>query len=156
MVREHCSSCHGQGRVKKQETLSVNIPAGVSEGNYIPLRGQGNAGPNGGPAGDCMVFIEETEHDHFERHGNDIVYDLPISFSQAALGADIEVPTLTGRVSMKIPPGTQSGRIFRLRGKGFPELDGYGTGESTRARGGLDADQTEPGRRGTCFAISRN
>ena len=129
MVREQCNSCHGQGRVKKQETLSVNIPAGVSEGNYIPLRGQGNAGPNAGPAGDFMVFIEEKEHPHFERRGNDIVYDLPISFSQAALGADIEVPTLTGRVSMKIPPGTQSGRVFRLRGKGIPELEGYGTGD---------------------------
>ena len=76
-----------------------------------------------------MVFVEEEEHDYFERHGNDIVYDLPISFSQAALGADIEVPTLTGRVSMKIPAGTQSGRIFRLRGKGIPELDGYRTGD---------------------------
>ena len=129
VVRERCDSCQGQGRVKKQKDLSVNIPAGISEGNYIPLRGQGNAGPNGGPAGDCMVFVEEEEHDYFERHGNDIVYDLPISFSQAALGADIEVPTLTGRVSMKIPAGTQSGRIFRLRGKGIPELDGYRTGD---------------------------
>lgn len=129
VVRDQCSNCQGQGRVKNQKDLSVNIPAGVSEGNYIPLRGQGNAGPNGGPAGDCMVFIEEEEHERFERHGNDIVYDLPISFSQAALGAEIEVPTLTGRVSMKIPSGTQSGRIFRLRGKGIPEVDGYRTGD---------------------------
>ncbi|MBT4136386.1 MAG: molecular chaperone DnaJ [Candidatus Latescibacteria bacterium] len=129
VIREKCDDCGGQGRQKKQVSLSVNIPAGVAEGNYIPLRGQGNAGPNGAPAGDCMVFIEEAEHESFERHGNDIVYDLPISFSQAALGDDIEVPTLTGRVSMKIPTGTQSGRIFRMRGKGMPEVNGYGTGD---------------------------
>ncbi|MGA1197040.1 MAG: molecular chaperone DnaJ [Candidatus Latescibacterota bacterium] len=129
IIRDKCPDCEGQGRQKKQTNLSVNIPAGVAEGNYIPLRGQGNAGPNGGPSGDCLVFIEETEHESFERHGNDIVYDLPISFSQAALGDDIEVPTLSGRVSMKIPAGTQSGKVFRLRGKGMPEVNGYRTGD---------------------------
>jgi molecular chaperone DnaJ len=129
VIRDRCPKCDGQGRQKKQVSVSVNIPAGVAEGNYIPLRGQGNAGPNSGPAGDCLVFIEEAEHESFERHGNDIVYDLPISFTQAALGDDIEVPTLTGRVSMKIPAGTQSGRVFRLRGKGMPEVNGYGTGD---------------------------
>lgn len=129
IIRDKCGDCEGQGRQKKQVNLTVNIPAGVAEGNYIPLRGQGNAGPNSGPAGDCLVFIEEKEHEFFERHGNDIVYDLPISFSQAALGDDIEVPTLTGRVSMKIPAGTQSGKIFRLRGKGMPEVNGYRTGD---------------------------
>jgi molecular chaperone DnaJ len=110
-------------------SLTVDIPAGVSDGNYIPLRGQGNSGPKGGPAGDCLVFIEEKEHDAFERHGNDIVYNLPISFSQAALGDEIEVPTLTGRARMTIPNGTQSGKVFRMRGKGIPEVNAYRTGD---------------------------
>lgn len=129
IVREPCSSCRGEGRVKNTGSLSVDIPAGVSEGNYIPLREQGNAGRKGGPSGDCLVFIEEDEHEAFERQGNDIVYDLPISFSQAALGAEVEVPTLTGRARMKIPAGTQSGKIFRLRGKGIPEVNSYRTGD---------------------------
>lgn len=128
-IKDACSDCRGEGRIQKQVNVSVTIPAGVAEGNYIPLRGQGNSGPQGGPAGDCLVFIEEAEHDRFERHGNDIVYNLPISFSQAALGADIEVPTLSGRVSMKIPAGTQSGKVLRLRGKGIPEVNGYRTGD---------------------------
>ncbi|MCZ6631798.1 MAG: molecular chaperone DnaJ [bacterium] len=129
IIRDPCSSCGGEGRAKKQVNLTVDIPAGVSEGNYIPLRGQGNSGPKGGPAGDCLVYIEEKEHDAFERHGNDIVYDLPVSFSQAALGDEVEVPTLTGRARMTIPGGTQSGKIFRMRGKGIPEVNGYRTGD---------------------------
>ena len=129
VIRDRCSDCSGEGRKKKSATLNVNIPAGVAEGNYIPIRGQGSVGPRGGPAGDCLVFIEEVEHDLFERHGNEILYDLPISFSQAALGAEVEVPTLTGKARMKIPAGTQSGKIFRLRGKGIPELNGYRTGD---------------------------
>ena len=129
VIKEACGDCRGEGRVQKQVNVNVTIPAGVAEGNYIPLRGQGNAGPQGGPSGDCLVFMEELEHEHFERHGTDIVYNLPISFSQAALGADIEVPTLAGRASMKIPPGTQSGKILRLRGKGIPEVNGYRTGD---------------------------
>jgi len=129
VIRDRCPDCSGEGRTKKTVTLNVNIPAGVAEGNYIPMRGQGSVGPRGGPAGDCLVFIEEVEHDLFERHGNEILYDLPISFSQAALGAEVEVPTLTGKARMKIPAGTQSGKIFRLRGKGIPELNGYRTGD---------------------------
>ena len=86
IVRDRCPACGGEGLVKKPVTLNVSVPAGVSDGNYIPLRGQGNAGPRGGSPGDCLVFIEEAEHEVFERHGNDILYDLPISFSQAALG----------------------------------------------------------------------
>ena len=129
LIEEACTECQGQGRVKKAVSLTVNIPAGVAEGNYIPLRGQGSVGPRGGGEGDCLVFIEEKEHEYFERHGNNILYDLPISFSQAALGADVEVPTLSGKAEMKIPAGTQSGQIFRLRNKGIPELNGYGTGD---------------------------
>ncbi len=111
------------------ETISVRIPAGVASGNYIALRGQGNAGPRGGPPGDVIVYIEEKEHESFERHENDILYTLPIGFSQAALGAEVEVPTLTGRARVKIPAGIQSGKMLRLRGKGIPELHGYGTGD---------------------------
>lgn len=124
-----CPVCGGQGRVRGTSTISVNIPAGVSDGNYIPLRGQGDAGPRGGPAGDVIVFIEEQEHEQFERHGDDILYELPVSFSQAALGAEVEVPTLSGRVLMKIPPSTQSGKVFRLRDKGIPRLQSYGRGD---------------------------
>ncbi|MDA0746494.1 MAG: molecular chaperone DnaJ, partial [bacterium] len=110
VVREPCPDCRGEGRVKKAANLTVNVPAGVSDGNYIPLRGQGSVGRRGGPAGDCMVFMEEAEHDLFERHGNDILFELPVSFSQAALGAEVKVPTLNGKAEMKVPPGTQSGQ----------------------------------------------
>ncbi len=129
VIGDRCLECGGDGRMKKTVSLSVNIPAGVTDGNYIPLRGQGSVGPRDGAAGDCMVLIEEAEHEHFERHGNDILYELPISFSQAALGAEVTVPTLNSRAEMKIPAGTQSGQVFRLKGKGIPELNGYGTGD---------------------------
>ncbi len=129
VIGDRCPDCGGEGRAKKTVSLAVNIPAGVTDGNYIPLRGQGSVGPRDGTAGDCMVLIEEAEHDHFERHGNDILYELPISFSQAALGAEVTVPTLNSRAEMKIPAGTQSGQIFRLKGKGIPELNGYRTGD---------------------------
>ncbi|MSS71735.1 MAG: molecular chaperone DnaJ [Candidatus Latescibacteria bacterium] len=129
VVKDPCGECRGEGRVRGAATVSVNFPAGVSSGHYIPMRGQGNVGPRGGPAGDCIVFIEEKSHEQFERHGNDVIYDLAVSFSQAALGDEIEVPTLAGRVRMKIPSGTQSGKIFRLRGKGIPEVNGYQTGD---------------------------
>ena len=110
-------------------TLSVRIPAGVRAGNYIPLRGQGEVGPRGGPAGDCLVFVEELEHDEFVRDGNNILYRQPVTISQAALGDDVQVPTLTGNVRMKIHAGTQSGRVFRLRNKGIPDIDGRGVGD---------------------------
>lgn len=129
IVKDPCPACSGQGRTKDTATISVQIPAGVTSGNFMPLRGQGNAGFRGGPAGDLIVYIEEEEHEQFERHGNDILYELFISFSQAALGDEIEVPTLTGKAKMKVPAGTQSGKIFRLRGKGIPELNGYNMGD---------------------------
>lgn len=129
VIGDRCFDCGGDGRAKKTVSLSVNVPAGVTDGNYIPLRGQGSVGPRDGEAGDCMVLIEEEEHEYFERHDNDILYELPISFSQAALGAEVTVPTLSSRAEMKIPPGTQSGQVFRLKGKGIPELNGYRTGD---------------------------
>jgi molecular chaperone DnaJ len=107
----------------------VRIPAGVQEGNYIPLRGQGEVGPRGGPPGDCLVFIEEEEHPYFTRDGNHVIYQLPLGFGQAVLGAVIEVPILGGKAELKIPAGTQSGRVFRMNRKGIPDVNGRGVGD---------------------------
>lgn len=128
IISEPCPACEGQGRTRESEMITVNVPSGVSTGNYIPLKGQGDVGPRSGPAGDIIVFIEEAEHELFERQGDDILYDCPVSITQAALGDSIEVPTLNGRARLKIPPGTQSGKIFRMRGKGIQHLNrgGYG------------------------------
>lgn len=129
IIENPCAHCRGEGRVEGTSTVSVNVPAGVSSGNYITVRGAGHAGPRNGPAGDAIVVIEETPHDFFERHGDDVLYRQPISFSQAALGDQVIVPTLSGDVKLKIPAGTQSGKLFRLRGKGIPHLRGYGAGD---------------------------
>jgi molecular chaperone DnaJ len=129
VVREPCTTCSGDGRVQGDSTIKVSIPPGVSEGNYIPLRGEGNAGKRGGPAGDIIVVIEEEPHSAFIRNGDDVVLDLLVSFSEAALGADVEVPTLTGRAKLHIEPGTQSGRILRMREKGIPHLNHHGRGD---------------------------
>ncbi len=124
-----CPECRGDGRVKGTSTISVKIPPGVATGNYIQMRGAGNIGPRGGPAGDVIVLIEELEHSDFLRRGDDIVHQTLISFTQAALGDEIPVPTLDGKIDLKIPPGTQSGKIFKLKGKGIPRLHGYGKGD---------------------------
>ncbi len=129
VIKEPCPTCRGDGRLQGESTIKVNIPAGVSEGNYIPLRGEGNVGRRGGPAGDIIVVIEEEPHEVFLRNGNDVVLDLLVSFPDAALGAEIEVPTLTGRARLKIEPGTQSGRILRMRDKGIPHLNSFGRGD---------------------------
>jgi molecular chaperone DnaJ len=129
VIKEPCTTCHGDGRVQGDSTIKVTIPAGVSEGNYIPLHGEGNAGKRGAPAGDIIVVIEEDPHAVFTRNGEDVVLELLVSFPEAALGADIEVPTLTGRAKLKIEPGTQSGTVLRMRDKGIPRLNGYGRGD---------------------------
>jgi len=129
VIEQPCPECAGQGRVRGTNTISVKVPPGVTSGNYIPIKGQGNAGPHGGPAGDVVVFIEEKEHSQFERHGDDILYQLAISIPQAVIGDSIEVPTLSGMVRMQIPAGTQSGKIFRLRDKGITHLHGHGKGD---------------------------
>ncbi len=129
VVRDPCRVCGGEGLQRGKTTLTVKIPAGVSSGNYIPLRGQGDAGPRGGPPGDCLVFIEEKPHPYFAREGNDVRYRLPVSFSQAALGDEVEVPTLDGKVRVKIQPGIQSGRVLRLPHKGIPDVEGRGVGD---------------------------
>jgi molecular chaperone DnaJ len=122
VVTDPCGTCGGDGRTELQETISVDVPAGVTAGNYIPISGKGDAGPHGGPAGDLVVLIDEKPHDVFERHGDDLVCDLPIRFTTAALGGKVDVPTLDGTARLDIPAGTQSHKVFRLRGRGIPHL----------------------------------
>ncbi len=129
IISDPCPKCNGSGRVRETETLSINVPTGVTTGNYIPLKGQGDVGPKNGSAGDIIVYIEELEHDLFERHYDDVIYDLPISITQAVLGDTVEVPTLNGRARLKIPKGTQSGKMFRMRGKGINHLQASGSGD---------------------------
>ncbi len=129
VIEEPCNACKGEGRVRETETLTVNVPAGVSSGNYIPLKGEGDVGPRGGPAGNIILYIEEKEHELFERQDDDVIFEQPISIVQASLGDSIEVPTLDGRVRLKIPPGTQSGKVFRVRGKGIQHLNRGGIGD---------------------------
>jgi molecular chaperone DnaJ len=129
IIKNPCPACGGEGRVKGSKSVEVKIPAGVTTGNYITLEGQGDVGPRGGSPGDLVILIEELEHEIFERHGEDILCDLPVSFSQLALGDRIEIPTLDGKAVLKIPPGTHSHKIFRLKGKGIPHLHSYGRGD---------------------------
>jgi molecular chaperone DnaJ len=129
VIEKKCAGCGGRGLVKDSDTVSVKIPAGVSAGNYLTVRGSGDGGPRGGPAGDLIVVINEIEHEHFTRRHDDIIIEMPLSFSQAALGTEIEIPTLDGNASLKIPPGTQSGKVFLMRNKGIPHLNGHGRGD---------------------------
>lgn len=129
VIRDPCRTCGGAGLVRSSETLSVRIPAGVDSGSRLKLRGKGEPGNSGGPAGDLYVVINVREHPLFARQGNDIVCEIPVSFTQAALGAEIEVPTLRGKRTLKIPPGTQPGTGFRLKGEGVPDVRGYGQGD---------------------------
>ena len=129
VIKDPCSSCHGQGRVKEQKTLSVKIPAGVDTGDRIRLAGEGEAGENGGPAGDLYVQIRVQPHPIFNREENDLYCDVPISFPTAALGGELDVPTLEGRLLLKIPPETQTGKLFRLRGKGVRSVHGGPVGD---------------------------
>lgn len=119
MISDPCGTCRGAGRVKKHKTLAVKIPAGVDEGDRIRLSGEGEAGVNGGPPGDLYVVVHLKEHSVFQREGDDLHCEMPISFSQAALGGEIEIPTLDGSAKIKVPPETQTGQVFRLRGKGI-------------------------------------
>ncbi len=129
MVKNKCHDCHGDGIVKSDEIITINIPAGVQDGMQLAMQGQGNAAPRGGIAGDLIVLIEEQEHELFERQDANLYYNAFITFSDAALGATVEIPTLGGRVKIKIEPGTPSGRVVRLRGKGLPIMNGYGRGD---------------------------
>ncbi|MCC7431120.1 molecular chaperone DnaJ [bacterium] len=128
-IQNACSTCKGDGRVRAESTVTVKIPAGASNGNYLSLKGQGNIGLRGGPAGDILVVIEEAEHEIFTRHEDDIKMEKKISFSKAALGGEITVPTLTGSAKLEVPAGTQSGKILRMRGKGIANLNGRSIGD---------------------------
>jgi molecular chaperone DnaJ len=128
-IRNKCHKCHGNGRVKGEETVKIQIPSGVSKGNYISLRGQGHAGIRGGEPGTLIVLIEEKEHEHFRREGDDIFYDLNISIPDAVLGITTEVPTLKGKARIKIDPGTQPGKLLRMREKGIKGLNTHKFGD---------------------------
>ncbi|SFS19630.1 molecular chaperone DnaJ [Yoonia litorea] len=129
-IKNPCQTCHGQGRVEKEKSLSVNIPAGVETGTRIRLAGEGEAGMRGGPTGDLYIFIEVMDHALFERENTNLYCRVPVSIATAALGGEIEVPTIDGgRSRVKVPEGSQSGRQMRLRGKGMPALRGGGTGD---------------------------
>lgn len=128
-IAKPCHNCRGTGKERQHKTVELKIPAGVETGSRLRLRGEGEAGEQGGPSGDLYVFLQVDEHDFFVRSGDDIVCRVPISFVQATLGATIEVPTLKETEKIKIPRGTQTGRTFRLKGKGIPHLQGYGRGD---------------------------
>lgn len=129
VVTGKCSSCRGEGRTYADETVTLDIPAGVQEGMQLSLSGKGNAGERGGPNGDLIVLIEEEAHAQLQREGNNVVFDLHISFPEAVFGTSLEVPTIDGKAKIKIPAGTQAGKIFRLKGKGFPVVNSYERGD---------------------------
>lgn len=128
VIREACVTCRGQGRIERERTLEIPVPAGVDTGTRLRMAGQGEPGTNGGPAGDLYIFLEVKEHQYFERRGSDLYCTIPVSVTQAALGATIKVPTMHGEEALEIPEGTQSGQIFRKRGKGLANPNG-GRGE---------------------------
>ncbi|WP_338451565.1 molecular chaperone DnaJ [Niallia oryzisoli] len=128
-IKHKCSTCGGTGKVKKRRKIAIKIPAGIDDGQQLRVSGQGEPGTNGGPAGDLYVVFQIRSHEFFERDGDDVYCEMPITFAQAALGDEIEVPTLHGKVKLKVPSGTQTGTKFRLRGKGVPNVRGRGTGD---------------------------
>ena len=129
IVEHPCAACRGLGQTKAERTLTVKVPAGVETGTRLKLAGEGEAGVRGGGPGDLYVVIVVKEHPLFTRQGDDIYCEVPVSFTQAALGAQIEIPTITAKTTLKVPPGTQTGAEFRVRGKGFPNVRGYGHGD---------------------------
>ena len=129
IVHSPCPYCHGTGADRKRKTIQVDVPAGIDDGQTISLRGQGHAGKNGGGSGDLLIVITVRPHELFRRDGTSVLCEVPISFIQATLGAELEIPTIDGRVKYDLPEGTQSGTTFRLKGKGIPSLHGRGRGD---------------------------
>lgn len=129
VVREPCPKCQGDGRVRAEKTIEINVPAGVADHHYLTMRGAGIPGTRNGPAGDLIAVLDIAEDSRFERHGDDLIYDLPLTFAQAALGAELEVPTPYGGATLKIQAGTQTGMTYRLRGKGLPRVGEGGRGD---------------------------
>ncbi len=128
-ITAKCTICHGDGIVRGEETISINIPAGVSEGMQLSMSGKGNSAPRGGVPGDLIILIEEIPHETLKRDGNNIIYDLHVNFVDAVLGTSVEVPTIDGKAKIKIDPGTQGGKILRLKSKGVPEVNSYQRGD---------------------------
>ena len=129
IITHKCTACYGEGILQGEEVIKINIPAGVQQGMQLSMSGKGNSARRGGINGDLLIVIEESEHLELIRDGNDLIYNLFISIPEASLGAAVEIPTIDGKVKVKIDPGTQSGKILRLRGKGVPDLNGYGKGD---------------------------
>jgi molecular chaperone DnaJ len=129
IIRDKCVSCHGDGVVREEEVISINIPAGVAEGMQLSMQGKGNAAPRGGINGDLLIVVEEEEHPELKREGNHVLYSLNVSFPDAALGITVEIPTIEAKAKIKIEPGTQSGKVLRLKGKGLPDVNSYGRGD---------------------------
>lgn len=129
IVTDPCPKCRGEGRTIEEETIDIDIPAGVEDSMQLSMRGKGNAGIKGGPPGDLLIAIEVKPHAELKRDGNNLIYELHIGFPDAAIGSSIDIPTLSGPVKIKIPPGTPSGKIFRLNGKGLPSIQAYGKGD---------------------------
>jgi molecular chaperone DnaJ len=129
IVKDKCNTCHGDGIVREEEVISINIPAGVAEGMQLSMQGKGNAAPRGGINGDLLIVIEEEEHPHLKREGNHLIYYLNIGFPDAAIGTTVEIPTVDAKAKIKIEPGTQSGKVLRLKGKGLPDVNSYGRGD---------------------------
>ena len=129
IIHQPCPDCRGSGAVRRRKTIQVSIPAGIDNGQTISVRGQGSAGKNGGPAGDLLVTITVRPHELFRREGTSVLCDAPITFAQAVLGAELEIPTIDGKVKYDLPEGTQSGTTFRLKGKGIPAINGRGRGD---------------------------
>ena len=129
IIKDPCPSCRGAGSLRKQRMITVQIPAGIDHGQTISVRGEGNAGQNGGPAGDIFVPVNVTPHEIFKRRGQDVMVELPVTFVQAALGAELEAPSIDGKISYNMPEGTQPDTVFRIRGKGIPNLNGRGRGD---------------------------
>lgn len=129
VITDKCKKCSGSGVERSEAVIPINVPAGVEDGMQLQVSGQGNMGARGGVAGDLLVIIEEKTHDHFQREGQNLHYDLFVNFADAALGTQIVVPTLTGKVKIKLEEGTQSGKLLRLRGKGLPSVNSYGSGD---------------------------
>lgn len=129
IIKDKCPDCHGEGIVKAEDIIAIKIPAGVSDGMQLSMRGQGNAAPNGGVPGDLIIQVEEIPHDVFERQENNLFYNAFIPFADAAMGGTVEIPTLHGKVRVKIEQGTPSGKVIRLKGKGLPDLNGYSRGD---------------------------
>lgn len=129
IISDPCRTCSGDGRSYKDSKIKVNVPAGVTNNSYMTMRGEGNAGKNGGPSGDIIVVFQELEHKHFLREGDDLIYDLYLSYPEIVLGTSVEVPTINGRASLKIEAGTQHGKFLKMRGKGIQHLNQHGSGD---------------------------